>query len=659
MTKNKPEILAPAGDRDSYLAAVAAGADAIYVGLKHFSARMQAKNFSTSELAALASLGRKRGVKTYVAMNTLVKPADVESAGRLIMRLAKDVKPDALIFQDLAIPAIARQAGFKGELHLSTLANLSHPAGLATAKKLGIDRVVLPRELNLDEVKLMADACPKGMTLEVFVHGALCHCVSGRCYWSSFLGGKSGLRGRCVQPCRRLYRRTEKQAKPDRLFSCMDLSLDVLTKPLTDVPQVASWKIEGRKKGPHYVYYTTKAYSMLRDNPDAQEKKMAQELLEMALGRPTSHSGFLPQRQFVPVAPGQETGSGKFVGQVKRDGKRMYFQTREELLPGDLIRVGYEDQKGHRTIKVRKRIPRRGRFDIMPQRGQRGPAAPFDAKVFLVDRREPELEKLIRELAAELPETTDEEREAPEFRPKYPKQVKDKQGRARDISLFRTPPTGKVFGDPALWLEKSTLQHASAKSAGRITWWMPPVIWPDEEKRWRSIIREAVRKGARRFVLNAPWQAALFADHKVDMYAGPFCNASNRMALGALLDLDFKGAFVSPELPREDTYALLKGTPMPLGIVIRGLWPFGISRILAEGIREEEPIKSPMNEVAWIRKYGQNYWIYPGWELDLTEERRNLEKAGFRMFVTMREFWPKAVPKPNRTSTFNWKIQLL
>ncbi|WP_439646680.1 peptidase U32 family protein [Salidesulfovibrio brasiliensis] len=134
MTKNKPEILAPAGDRDSYLAAVAAGADAVYVGLKHFSARMQAKNFSTSELAALASLGRERGVKTYVAMNTLVKPSDVESAGRLIKRLAKDVKPDALIFQDLALPSIARQAGYKGELHLSTLANLSNPQ-LATAKK--------------------------------------------------------------------------------------------------------------------------------------------------------------------------------------------------------------------------------------------------------------------------------------------------------------------------------------------------------------------------------------------------------------------------------------------------------------------------------------------------------------------------------------------
>ena len=181
---------------------------------------------------------------------------------------------------------LAKQVGFTGEIHLSTLANVSHPAGLEIAKKLGAHRVVVPRELNLDEVKAMAEACPKGLDLEIFVHGALCHCVSGRCYWSSYLGGKSGLRGRCVQPCRRLYR--QEKENPARLFSCTDLSLDLLTKPLLEMPKVAAWKIEGRKKGPHYVFYTVKAYQILRDNPkDAKAKKMAMDLLEQALGRPT------------------------------------------------------------------------------------------------------------------------------------------------------------------------------------------------------------------------------------------------------------------------------------------------------------------------------------------------------------------------------------
>ncbi len=124
----------------------------------------------------------------------------------------------------------------------------------------------------------MAEACPKDLDLEIFVHGALCHCVSGRCYWSSYLGGKSGLRGRCVQPCRRLY--TQGKQQSERLFSCSDLSLDVLTKPLLSMPKVAAWKIEGRKKGPHYVFYTVKAYQMLRDNPnDAKIKRLRTSLI--------------------------------------------------------------------------------------------------------------------------------------------------------------------------------------------------------------------------------------------------------------------------------------------------------------------------------------------------------------------------------------------
>ena len=130
-SSNVPEILAPAGDREAFLAALAAGADAVYVGLKHFSARMQADNFSMADLAALTALAHARGSRVYVAMNTLVKPSDVESAGRLLDRLTKTVRPDALIVQDLAMAELARQTGYEGELHLSTLANVSHPAALA------------------------------------------------------------------------------------------------------------------------------------------------------------------------------------------------------------------------------------------------------------------------------------------------------------------------------------------------------------------------------------------------------------------------------------------------------------------------------------------------------------------------------------------------
>lgn len=655
-----PDIMAPAGDRSSYLAAVAAGADVIYVGLKHFSARMQARNFSIGELAALASLAREHGTKTYVAMNTLVKPDDPQSAGRLIHRLVDSVKPEALIVQDLAMLQLARQAGFKGELHLSTLANVTHPTGLVTARELGASRVVLPREMNLDEVREMAKACPKGLDLEIFIHGALCHCVSGRCYWSSYLGGKSGLRGRCVQPCRRMYKQGN---APDakRMFSCMDLSLDVLTKPLLDIPQVRSWKIEGRKKGPHYVYYTVKAYRILRDNPkDAQAKKMAESLLQQALGRPTSHSVFLPQRPFMPIRPHEETSSGLQVGQIKKDGKRFYFTTREELLPGDLIRVGYEDQPGHRTLSIRRRIPKRGRFDIPFKKEMKGPGPRSGYKVFLIDRREKELSALIRKLeqaleAHEFPATREST-----FEPKMPKGT-GQRGKQRSVHMqvSRSLPKGRIQGSPALWLERSALQGVSRQTVPRAAWWLPPVIWPGEDSKYRKLIGDAQRNGATTFVLNSPWQAHYFRDRKAELIAGPFCNVSNHLTLAALKGLGFSSAIISPELPAEDIHALSKKPIIPLGVVVKGLWPFGISRVLAEEVREETPIKSPMHEVAWVKKYGQNYWIYPGWELDITSEIKNLERIGIKTFVYLHEPWPRNVPRPRRTSTFNWKLKLL
>ena len=199
-----PQILAPAGNRAAFLAALAAGADAVYCGLKRFSARMEAKNFSIEELAALTALAHENGTQVFVTLNTLLKPGDLTATGQLLEMLERSVRPDAVIIQDLAVVPLVKQTGFSGQVHLSTLANASFSRALqVVGRSLGVNRVVLPRELNVDELKSLSAACPPGLDLEVFIHGALCYGVSGRCYWSSYLGGKSGLRGRCVQPCRR------------------------------------------------------------------------------------------------------------------------------------------------------------------------------------------------------------------------------------------------------------------------------------------------------------------------------------------------------------------------------------------------------------------------------------------------------------------------
>ena len=200
-----PKILAPAGDKNSFLAAIAAGADAIYCGLKIFSARMEAANFSTEELARLTLLAKAHDVDVYLAVNSAVKETELEKAFKILCKVTRYAPIKSMIFQDPALIRLARQAGFNGECHLSTLANCTGPAGMETARQLGFKKIVLPREYTIDEIKSMARTLPDGMQLEVFIHGALCYSISGRCYWSSWFGGKSSLRGRCVQPCRRIY----------------------------------------------------------------------------------------------------------------------------------------------------------------------------------------------------------------------------------------------------------------------------------------------------------------------------------------------------------------------------------------------------------------------------------------------------------------------
>ncbi len=687
-----PEILAPAGDRSSFLAALSAGADAIYVGLKHFSARMQAENFGISELAALVELARSKGVLVNVAMNTLLKPQDMNSAANLVGRLTRDVNPNALIIQDIGLINIARQAGFTGELHLSTLANITHPSGLLAAKDLGAQRVILPRELSIDEIRLMGEACPEDLELELFVHGALCYCVSGRCYWSSYMGGKSGLRGRCVQPCRRVYRqggnsipqsiddakntKGRKNTKPKppqprvkrsskvhsgRYFSCLDLSLDVLAKTLLNVPKLASWKIEGRKKGPHYVYHVVAAYKLLRDNPtDSKAKKMAEEFLNMALGRPSTKARFLPQKETIATSPYEHTSSGLLIGKSGIDTEgRAFIKTFQELLPKDYLRIGIEDQSWHSTLGVTKRVPKAGTLVLRVPKHKTPKAG---TPVFLIDRKEPELLSLLSQGERELSKHGHAQAAAIDVKLKFSPAIKARKN--ADMILRANIPQGRetkgVKGSHmALWVSPKA-QELSRTIVPRIAWWLPPVIWPEEEKNFSRMLTHLYRAGARYFVCNAAWQHQLFSQKdELDLMAGPFCNVANAAHIDVLKNMGFTAAFASPELTQKDLLALPKQSSLPLGFVLKGFWPVGLARFSLSGVKPNEPFVSPKGEVFWARNYGNNVWIYPAWPLDLSDKRGQLESAGYSFFAEIDEHPPASLPEVRRSGLFNWENELL
>ncbi|MFZ5562486.1 MAG: peptidase U32 family protein [Thermodesulfobacteriota bacterium] len=648
----KPQILAPAGNRTSFLAALAAGADAIYCGLKNFSARMAAENFEPGELCGLVDLAHQQGARVFVAVNTLLRPGEILQARQLVRLLAREVGADALIIQDLGFAGLAKAEGFNGELHLSTLGTVTFSKALPVIRAIGFDRVVLPREFHIDEIRQMAGDCPPGMSLEVFVHGALCYGVSGRCYWSSYMGGKSGLRGRCVQPCRRTYSQGRSSG---RWFSCLDFSVDVLTKALMSIPAITAWKIEGRKKGPHYVYYTTTAYKMLRDHGhDPKIKKDALDYLEQALGRKTTHYNFLPQRPYPPSGQDDQTGSGLLAGRVRIDGGRPAFSPRMELMKGDLLRIGYEDAPGHSLFRVPASVPARGRLVLKVRGAAPGPGTP----VFLIDRMEKDLEAMIANLAARTKERTCRMPAVAEKR-EPARQRRLPGGPAAEMTVYRFPPAGRCASGAGAWL---SLEEKTANSRGGVSrcWlWLPPVIWQEDQEKWHDLVKGAVKKGARRFVLNAPWQAALFErPGNLDLWAGPFCNPANGIATGVLAGMGFSGAIVSPELGKED-YAVLPGSStLPLGIVVSGHWPLCVARTLPSPVREKILFESPRGEKAWAEKHDSLVWLYPDWPLDLRHRRKELERYGYTLFVHLHHDLPGGTALKRRPGAWNWDIGL-
>lgn len=256
--KNKMEILAPAGGPDSVIAAVRSGADAVYVGAKLFSARAHAANFDTEELDRCVRYCHARGVRVYLALNTILFDDEIDAALELLKAAARaDI--DAVIIQDMGLVMLARQAIPDLRLHASTQMTVHTPQGAKALWELGFKRVVLSRELSLDEIRKIREFVPE-VELEVFVHGALCMCVSGQCYFSAMLGGRSANRGMCAQPCRLPIRFDGN----DHALSLKDNSAIEWLDALAELG-VTSAKIEGRMKRPEYVATAVAACVQKRD----------------------------------------------------------------------------------------------------------------------------------------------------------------------------------------------------------------------------------------------------------------------------------------------------------------------------------------------------------------------------------------------------------
>ncbi|MBQ2775819.1 MAG: U32 family peptidase [Clostridia bacterium] len=282
MTKSKPEILAPAGSFESLIAAVRCGADAVYLGGRELNARRNAANFSDEELAQAVEYCHARGAKVYVALNTLVRDDEIKTAMKAI-ECACNIKADALILQDIGLASLAQKAAPDMPLHASTQMSVQTLDGIKLLGDLGFCRAVLPRELSKREIEIIAKDSP--IELEMFVHGALCMCLSGQCLLSAVLGSRSGNRGLCAQPCRLPFT-CENGTGHD--LSLKDMSLVENLKELSDIG-IASFKIEGRMKRPEYVAASVTA---CRSSLDSKDPKEYEHALESVFSRSGFTSGY-------------------------------------------------------------------------------------------------------------------------------------------------------------------------------------------------------------------------------------------------------------------------------------------------------------------------------------------------------------------------------
>jgi putative protease len=275
-SREVPELLAPAGSWETLEAAIESGADAVYFAGRRFGARQGAKNFDDSELERAIDHSHLRGVKVYVAVNTLIPESEIEDVARRLVWLS-EIGADAVLVQDLGVVRLARDLVADLELHASTQMTICSLEGARWAADMGLKRAVLARELSPAEVEEIAKNAPIGV--EVFVHGALCYSYSGQCLLSSIIGGRSGNRGLCAQPCRKPYRLlrsreldaygrpTELEEVPLRgryLLSTKDLAVYPNLEELVRAP-IEALKIEGRMRSPEYVKVVVSIYRRTLD----------------------------------------------------------------------------------------------------------------------------------------------------------------------------------------------------------------------------------------------------------------------------------------------------------------------------------------------------------------------------------------------------------
>lgn len=647
-----PEILAPAGHMESFFAAVENGADSVYLGLKELSARASAVNFTLEELARLIPYAREKRVSIFVALNSLVTAPQFPGILDVLQSLS-DLQVDALIVQDPGVIFLARRMFPNLKLHASTLMTIHNSAGVRQMQRMGVSRVVLARELSLDEIGRIRAAT--GAELEIFVHGALCFSYSGLCLTSSFRGGHSGLQGRCVQPCRLQFRQGRKTGY---FLSCNDFSALPLVPELKKLG-LAALKIEGRMKPADYVGRVVRAYRLVLDADEAHAPEAVRQGLEWIAETPSRRlvSGYL-EKNFndTVLTPHLSGSSGLWVGTVKKvvqDGALVSL--RRGLKPGDRLRPESRGGKEETAFKVAW---------IASPDGKRLESGAAGAVVLVGGKGDLKAGDRLFRIASD--------------KAGIPANVANRLRKVKPLQYRRTcadPAAGVRLVDEAgpagrgarpeesLIIKVGTFHHLAeafkltshrvlltasrsnlermAKQRlpqgqkSRLAWSLPPLIMEKSDLEYYArAVKWFVGKGFALWELNNWGHFDLFGDRQgLGLVAGPRFNLRNAVALAAVAEEGARWSVLSPEITFKELQALGRTPAASQAVVSVYSRPALFTSRLTPKLEEGKPFSTPRGDVYVMERKQDGVRIYTDHPVCWFDRLPQLREAGYRHFL--------------------------
>jgi U32 family peptidase len=615
------ELLAPAGNLENFQAALAAGADAVYVGAPGFNARNLARDLRLEEIGAMIRYCHDRGKRLYVAANSLILEKELAAVIEALA-LLESLQPDALIVQDLGLIHLIRNYFPNLALHASTLMTAHNGDAVRMLSAMGCQRAVLARELTLKEISPLVSE--SDIEIEVFVHGAMCFSFSGLCLFSSYLGGKSGLRGRCVQPCRRRYswqgrgQKGREGGKPaprgSYLFSMNDLGgLEVV--PELRRMGIAALKIEGRLRSAQYVSQVVRAYRLVLDASENNlDEAMAQAktCIDHAMGRTVSSGFFLSPQPKGAITPHHSGNIGSHLGRLKAielhngiphgilglkepvevgDRLRLHFESSGErqafTLKGLLVNNRAVDgAKAGTTVMIS--LPEGasddGRIELykIDVRSESGNAPGEDLAIGTVKR---ELTRSGEKLRSRIKSIQDHVQGACIFdeglssgHRKLPGVQKRSGGQGLPLEWWLKTDSPKVvlgrlpFAPDRLLLplDKTMISQASeirrflGQQVRTVIWGLPPVLIGPELGRMRKHIALLIRSGFKSFQIGHLSQIALFKGERLHLYGDYTINLLNSQAIALAGQTGLEAVQLSPEADRFLLRDIIQGYKKPM-----------------------------------------------------------------------------------------------